>query len=334
MSQRALLTLLATLAVLVALAIAVAVSERKPTTAAGGLLLPELKAQLNEVDRIVVRTAGDQVAATLQRQSGLWTVGERGGYPADMGRIRPLLISLAEATILEEKTSNAGSYDRLKVEDIAQPTAGGIQLELHAGESVTRLIVGGTPGGSDRRFVRRAGEPTSWLVSAGLEVPREASAWQDRRLTDIALERIRAVKIAHPLGQPLQLSRDQATTENFAVAAVPAGRELSFPGAGNAIAAALADLEMESAEPAAQFAAGDVKPIVARFETFDGLAVEISTWRLPGGERVGVRASGEEQAADEAKALNDRLERWVYVLPAWKAEQFTRRLEDLLAPAG
>ena len=34
----------------------------------------------------------------------------------------------------------------------------------------------------------------------------------------------------------------------------------------------------------------------------------------------------------EAEALNARLSGWVYTLPGYKTEQFTRRLTDLLAP--
>ena len=48
-----------------------------------------------------------------------WTVAERDNYPADTGRLRKLLLELAEARLLEEKTSNPELYDRLKVEDIA-----------------------------------------------------------------------------------------------------------------------------------------------------------------------------------------------------------------------
>ena len=39
------------------------------------------------------------------------------------------LRTLAEATILEEKTSNPELYDRLKVDDIEKDTAGGLRLD-------------------------------------------------------------------------------------------------------------------------------------------------------------------------------------------------------------
>jgi hypothetical protein len=70
---------------------------------------------------------------------------------------------------------------------------------------------------------------------------------------------------------------------DFTVSGVPTGRELTFPGAGNAIGGGLDDLRLDGVEPAASFAPGEVKPVVARFETFDGLVVQVSSWKLPAG---------------------------------------------------
>jgi hypothetical protein len=61
--------------------------------------------------------------------------------------------------------------------------------------------------------------------------------------------------------------------------------------------------------------------------------VETSAWRLADGTRFTFLASGEGPAGKEAAALNARLGGWVYTLPSYKAEQLTRRLQELLAPA-
>ena len=45
---------------------------------------------------------------------------EKGGYPADTGKVRKLLIGIAQSTMLEQKTSNAERYGELGVAD---PTA-------------------------------------------------------------------------------------------------------------------------------------------------------------------------------------------------------------------
>ena len=192
MTSRTLFALLAAIAILAALAVAVSVSQR-PDRDDGGLLLPGLREQLNDIRQIVVRTSGSKTVATLTRGESDWRVAERAGYPADVGRIRKNLIALAETRILEEKTSNPELYDRLKVEDIDKPAAGGVQLDLESEKGTTSIIVGETGvGGGEQAYVRRAGEPTSWLVSGSFDLARETADWLDRSLTDVAAERVHA----------------------------------------------------------------------------------------------------------------------------------------------
>lgn len=367
MNSRKLIVLLAALVVLVALAVAVSVSQR-PGTGSGQLLLPDLKARLNDIDKVAVRTAGNKTIATLARQKDGWVLTERNGYPADVGKIRKDLIALAEAKIVEEKTSNPELYSRLKVEDIAKDSAGGVQLDMGAGDKVTSVIIGNTGvGGGERAYARRVGESTSWLVTGNFEVPREAAEWLDRGLTSIAPKRVHAVTITHPDGPAVRLDKGSPDTADFAVLDVPAGRALAFPQVGNAIGAGLADLTLEGVEPAAGFAPGDAKPVVARFETFDGLVVEVSTYKLPAGLRIRFNASADQALAErfapkpaepkdekktaekppvpepekrksfdevktEADQLNARLGNWVYSLADFKAEQLTKKLDELLQP--
>jgi hypothetical protein len=333
MNRRMLVALLVSLVVLVALAVAVSISQQRDT-GSGQLLLPDLKARLNDIERIVVRTGGDRKIATLERRKDGWILAERDGYPADVGLIRKNLIALAEARVLEEKTSNPELYGRLRVDDVEKPEATGVRLDLTAGQTSTGVIVGATGvGGGERAYVRLAAEPTSWLVSGGFEVPAEPDRWLDRSVTDIDAKRIRAVTITHPDAPPVRIEKDSAEATDFKVLDVPPKRELSFPGVGNAIGAALAGLTLDNVEPAAAFAPADVRPVVARFETFDGLVVEASGWRLPAGLRFRFAASATQDSAKaEADAINARLGNWVYTLPEFKSEQLTRRLPDLLQP--
>jgi len=297
MKSRTLLALVAAIVVLVALAFAVSVSQR-PDESGGGLLLPGLKAQINDVGRIVVRGGGDKTIATLKRDEDGWVVSERYDYPADVGRIRKNLIALSEARKLEEKTANPELYDRLKVEDIEKPNAGGVRLDLDAGGKATSVIIGETGvGGGDRAYARRPGEEKSWLVSGAFELSPETGDWLDRHVTDIAASRVHTVTIIRPNGPTLTVEKATAEGTDFTVQGVPAGRDLAFPGVGNAIGAALAGLSFDSVEPLAGFSPGDAKPVVARFETFDGLVVEASTWRLPGGARVRFSAKADEALA-------------------------------------
>ncbi|MBW7930471.1 MAG: DUF4340 domain-containing protein [Gammaproteobacteria bacterium] len=370
MKSRTLLVLLGTLAVMAALAVAVSLSQRPGHgTGAGALLLPDLEAAINTVDKLVVRGGGDTPLATIQRGAAGWGVGERHGYPADIARLRKTLLALARATIIEEKTSNPAFYDRLQVEDIENEAAAGLRLDIGSGSQLLASVIIGSTGvaGSDSAYARRAGENQSWLVKAALDLPRDATGWLDQRITAIPASRIATITITQPDGASLQLEKARAGEADFSVARLPAGRHLSFPGVGNVLGGILADLDLDAVEPWADFKPGKGLPTLARFGTFDGLVVEIRTWQLAEGARVHLSASVDEAlaarytpapatavpaaeaalAADaiaaathkdlaavetEAAKLNARLAGWVYALPSYKIEQLTRRMEELLAP--
>ena len=127
MSRRTLMLLLGSLVVLAILALLAGPGSRRDNDEQ--LLFPDLKAQLNDVSGIIVRGPGNQLIATLKRSDARWIVAERD-YPADLGMIRANLLALAEARIVEEKTSTPELYERLGVQDIALESARGIQLEI------------------------------------------------------------------------------------------------------------------------------------------------------------------------------------------------------------
>ena len=95
---------------------------------------------------------------------------------------------------------------------------------------------------------------------------------------------------------------------------------------------------------------------MTRIETYDGLPGEYRTWALEyrtvhaymaeAGEAVTDRAeAGDEDGAgdgptdaealaavnEQVATLNARVGDWIYTVPSFKSEQFTRRMNDLLA---
>jgi hypothetical protein len=345
MSRRSLIVLLASLVVLAILALLAGPGDRRDEEQ---LLFPGLKAQLNEVSGILVRGPGNQLVATLRRSDERWIVAERN-YPADVGMIRANLLALAEARIVEEKTSTPELYDRLGVEDIALATARGLQLEISGMPTPVRLIIGEAAGGSgDMSYVRRAGEAQSWLVSGRFTPGKTTGEWLDRQLLDIPAARIQAVSIVQPGIPTLRLTKSARGEADFSVADIPAGRELSYPGVGNSLGGLLSGLQLDDVHGREALGADPGKPVVARFACFDGLIIEASAWRTPDGTRLSFLASADEEQAkrhagpdgpgieavrEEAEAINARLGGRIYTLPGHKTEQFTRRLQDLLAPA-
>ncbi|MDQ1303388.1 MAG: hypothetical protein QG595_1371 [Pseudomonadota bacterium] len=344
MSRRTLMLLLGSLVVLAILALLAGPGSRRDNDEQ--LLFPDLKAQLNDVSGIIVRGPGNQLIATLKRSDARWIVAERD-YPADLGMIRANLLALAQARIVEEKTSTPELYERLGVQDLALESARGIQLEITGTRTPVRIIIGEAAGGSsDMSYVRRATEAQSWLVSGRFNAGRTTGEWLDRQLLDIPATRIQSISISHPGADTLRLEKAAADSVDFSIAGIPAGREPSYPGVGNALGALLAGLQTDDVHGREALGDNPGKPVVARFHCFDGLIVEASAWRTPDGTRMSFLASIDPARAEgpdapaldavraEAAAINARLGGWIYTLPGHKTEQFTRRLQDLLAPAG
>ena len=361
MNQRNLLILFVALG-LAALVAWLLGDEGTASLGEGDPVLPGLSAALNDVDSVIVKRAGDATLATLRRDESGWVIADRDEYPANFARIRQNLRGLADARIFESKTANPEFYERLGVRDIADPQATGTELDIQAPGNSARVIIGRTDeGGGSLAYLRRAGEAQTYLVTASLDLGSTAADWLDTAILDLPSTRVRSVQINHPDGEILAIAKPRTESTNYTVADVPKGRSLTYDGVANAIGAALAGLKLDDVEPAAGFDAGDTEATVASFETFDGLVIEVKSWQLddrtvhafaataitpePAAE-PGDAADGDEQGAEangptdaealalvqqEADSINARVNGWIYTTPSFKAEQFTRRMDDLLA---
>ena len=69
-------------------------------------LLPDLETQANSADTVLIETSDAAGNVTLHRIDDHWTVVERDDYPVDIAKLRSLMVALAGASVIEEKTSN------------------------------------------------------------------------------------------------------------------------------------------------------------------------------------------------------------------------------------
>jgi hypothetical protein len=387
MSRNALIALAVVLVVLGALAyFGQRGGSTVPTT--GGPMLPGLQAALNDVGEIKVTKAGGETIATIEKHADGWTVAEKGGYAADVTKLRQNLRSLAEAKILETKTANPAFYDKLGVQDIAGDKATGLGIAISVpGKDFGTLILGDAKG-SKQRYARRANEAQSYLIDRDPSLPKTAAQWLDPVILDVRGDRVREVTIKHADGEVVTISKLNPGDMNFDVALVPRGRELLYPGVANVIGNSLRELNLEDVEKADNTAPD--KPVQVEFRTFDGLIVRAvgakrgdDAWvsftasvdadqvaqnqaaakaaQPPAGGGVDATKadgtkpdagkSGDNPAPTEAAAakpadatapdptaeaqkINARVMAWRYKLATFQYDQMTRRMADLLKPAG
>jgi hypothetical protein len=295
------------------------------TAGSGERLLPGLETAANGLTRIRIDGPGGDV--TLRRGDGGWVIEERGGYPADIDTLRSIVLALAEARIVEQKTADPANYGRLGVGDPAEGGDGDkVMLES---EGASFAVILGDPARDDFRYARVAGDARSVLIDRNPVLPDDVAGWLDDDLLDIDAGRVRRVTIRHDDGETIVIEKEDETQDAFTVLDVPEDRELQYASVADPVAGVLADLKLEDVRRA------PVEPgeadTTAVFETFDGTTVTVTVddW-VGGGDDAGELSWVRFSAAPDIDGLNERTAGWEYRLPAYKRTQLVRRWEDLL----
>lgn len=293
------------------------VTDEQDTSTAGDLLLPDLMGKANALDRVVISDADG--STTIVRVDDQWTIAERGNFPANATALRELVLELAEAQAIEEKTANPDRYAQLGVED--GPDASGQRVTL-AGEDFEFNVILGNEAQSNYRYARLQGDVQSWLIDANPEIPESASEWLIEEIIDIGASDVRAVTISHTDGETLRVSKTSEEDTDFQVESVPAGRELTYASVGNGIGGALSGLRLD--DVMSHDHAPEDALAVTTFEMFDGSTVVVRSFEI--GEETW-HAVAESEADGEGSAAERP---WLYKLPDYKRNLLLRRWEDIL----
>ncbi len=296
-------------------------SRNRPQTAQGRKLLPELAGELATVTAVTLRKAGG-AEVVLHRSAAGWTVVQRGDYPADVGKLRALLTSLGDATIVEEKTAEPASFAAVGVDDPAHG-GGGTSLTVAAKSGTQSVIVGKPSGGSS--FVRRADENQSYLVEPAITPEAEPRGWIDPRLLDVSaavIERL-AVKLAD--GTAYTLRRTDPTESKFALDGAPRGRTPLDPAALAPAPNMFGNLTAEDVAPLGDIDFGAASQVVLTLT--DGAVLTLTG--VVAGDKHWLQVTSSKDAALNAKTQGRAL-----AVASYRYEGIFRPLEPLLVPRG
>jgi hypothetical protein len=219
------------------------------------------------------------------------------------------------------------------------------------------------------RYVRKAGEAQSYLVEGELTLSADALSWTDRSLLSVPAARIREVLIEHPGKDPVRISRQKAADIDLTLDGVPTGHKVRSTATVTSLASALEELRFDDVR-ASTSVAFPADAVVTTLKGFDGLVARVRTATVDGktysqlafdfdpaavtadaGEIAKPAevpelpvADGEDKpepkteedkpaqsVADEVKALNERVQNWVFVLPDYKQAMLSKTLDDLVA---
>jgi hypothetical protein len=328
---------LAALAISVLAVVVVWRGDREVSHAPSGQrALPGLADKLGELAWLRL-TRGPMTVnfAAIDKQ---WTVVEKGNYPADQDRVRKLLLQLAELELIEPKTDRAELLARLDLDDPANGKSTLVTAQDRGGALVAQLIIGrrrpnDIGGGDPGVYVRKPDGDQAWLARGSFELDGDALAWINRRILDIPPLRIASVVMTAPDGSAVTVAR-RSPDQPFAIDGLPRDARAKDDAALAAPAGALTALNLDDVKPAAELPIPEDGVATAAFTTFDGLIVGLRLSPSGAGDWIAIDVAGFGKGEADAKALNARLSRWSFAIPADRAKLLRTTLADLLQPHG
>jgi hypothetical protein len=309
-------------------------------TPAGVSLYPKLSGEMASVTALSVRKAGATPNVTVHKKGDQWTVAQRADYPAEVSKLRKLLLALSDAKIVEEKTSDPGNYALIGVDDPGTAASTATEISFTDKDGAHALLVGKSV--ADGNFVRRGGDKQSYSVRPSIYVESEPRFWIDAKLVDIPVEAIERIDYkpagapaysVHRLPSPPKPEAASAASAatppaptpdpGFAMDGVPQGRK---PQEAQTLAPAATIFNGLSADDVAQAADIDFsKPMVAVITEKDGTVVTVTGAVV--GDKHWIQIAGVKDAAFTAKSQGR-----AYELASYRYDGILRPIEQLLVP--
>jgi hypothetical protein len=296
---------------------------------AGTLVFPGLAEKLQKAAHVEIHHQGQVLDISLA--NGKWGLADRGGYPVQQDRLRQLLTGLTELRITEPRTSIASEFARLGVEDPQASTANSNLLRVldSSGAPLAELIVGHrrmrTQGNlPEAVYIRRPGEPQSWLAEGSLPVDADPQLWLARDIVNIDHSKIASVTV-HRGDATLVFGRDGDKFVLKSPTDHPKLDDYKVEDVGRSLEqVTLTDVKPASQEPGTKLGSADIV-------TTDGMKITVTVFKKDKDVWAQFAASGDGDAKKAADTLQAAIGGWAYQLGSWKEQAFTPSMDDLKA---
>lgn len=306
-------------------------------TPEGVALFETLRTNPPEIGRIEILQGANML--TLERKGDKWLLTNNEGFPASNEKVRAFLGGLAEADLVEAKTSRKDRYALLSLES---PNGKGTNSRLvrvldTKGKPVAEVIIGKTRidafgSGKGGTYVRRPDEAQSWLVDTEIIAGTTLRDWVKPRLFEARRKDIKQLTVAMPDKQNLDIALSEDGSEHL-LQNIPDGMKVKFVNSIDDIAEAARSFDFDEVRRLDKPPAGDEVSAVT-LELANGLRCLFRIRRDGGVAWISLEASGDGDAAKEAEELTQRTEGWEFRIPNSKADAILKDRDELLEKIG
>jgi hypothetical protein len=330
---------------------ALLVREQQSSPKSGGaetLGQPLLKGlQASQVAAIVIREP--KGAITIAKKDDRWTITERGGFPADLDKVRDFVVKAIGLKIGQSEPVGEKDRARLLLD------AGGTAIEFLGadGKPLARLTAGRKYFKSepenpekaigDGRYVALPGDEKRVVVVADPLAQASVSSADWISKSGFAAEKVKAMEVRAADGTIWKIERP-GDNADWKLAGARGDERLDVSKA-NAASYSLSLIELADVAPAdaKPEETGLDKPTVVTAVTLDGLTYTLRLGKLSGDNYyatvaiAGDPAPQGKDAEERLKKINERLPRekalagYTLLIPKSKLEDVVRKRADLLA---
>ena len=317
-------------------------------SADGGTLgQPLLKGlQASQVAAIVIRQPKD--AITIQKKEERWTIAERGGFPADIDKVREFVVKAIGLKIGQIEPIGEKDRARLLLD------AGGTAIEFLGadGKPLARLTAGKKyfktepenpeKANGDGRYVMLPGDEKRVVVVADplAQASTRSADWISK--AGFAAEKVKAMEVRAADGATWKIERS-GDNADWKLAGARGDEKLDISKA-NAASYSLSLIELADVAPAdaKPEATGLDKPMIVTAATLDGLSYVLKIGKLEGQNYFAtIAVAGEpkpegKDAEERLKNISERLPReraleaYTLLVPKSKLDDVVRKRADLL----
>ncbi len=175
----------------------------------------------DQIERVSIVQGATKV--DIEQKDGTWAVRERGHYPADLNKLRSLLLKIVDLSVSQRVTDNEKNYDKLGVADDSYLKAGKddktakVSLLDGTGNELATVLLGERkkrgPGGESNsgQFIRRLTDRQVYLLPEAIDLATSPASLIHTELLSFPSTKIK--QIVQKKGDGTKLFELQAVKE-------------------------------------------------------------------------------------------------------------------------